>query len=233
MDLDALAAQFGGSPIQSTSDTDALPAMATAPWAANLSRQDQAKIQKDMYEEGRKRLAALQSSIADGGDTMSDLEEFGRLNRENSTGSLWQQITPDKSVFRSGPSMEMAAIQARLAPAQRQSGSGASSDRDVALFLRGLPSLENEGNTNKAIREDFERKYKSAIEKANAMQRHLDQYGNLTDFDSLWAQRTRRSQGSALQESPKVKPEKTIVKTGMYQGRKVVQYSDGSTGYAD
>lgn len=195
MDLDALAAQFGGTPVQQQQESPSIPAMATAPWAANLSRQDQAKIQKDMYEEGRKRLAALQASIAEGGDTMADLEEFGRLNRENSTGSLWQQITPDKSLFRSGPSMEMAAIQARLAPAQRQAGSGASSDRDVAMFLRGLPSLENEGNTNKGIREDFARKYQTAIEKANAMQRHLDQYGNLTDFDSLWAQRKRPQQG--------------------------------------
>jgi hypothetical protein len=184
----------------------AAPAMASAPWAANLSRQDQAKIQKDMYEEGRKRLAALQGSIADAGSTMDDLNEFGRLNRENSTGSLWQQITPDKSIFRSGPSMEMAAIQARLAPAQRQAGSGASSDRDVALFLRGLPSLENEGNTNKAIREDYERKYNLALEKANAMQRHLDQYGNLTDFDSVWAQRDRKQQTQAPAAKTNAKP---------------------------
>lgn len=193
MDLDALAAQFGGSAVSSQ---PAAPAMASAPWAANLSRQDQAKIQKDMYEEGRKRLAALQGSIADAGPIMDDLNEFGRLNRQSETGSLWQQITPDKSFFRSGPSMEMAAIQARLAPAQRQAGSGASSDRDVAMFLRGLPSLENEGNTNKAIREDYERKYNAALEKANAMQKHLDQFGNLTDFDSVWAQRSRKTQSA-------------------------------------
>jgi hypothetical protein len=172
---------------------EAQPEQQTPAWASNLSRQDQAKIQKDMYEEGRKRLAALQSQIADGGQTMDDLNEFGRLNRENSTGSLWQQMTPDKPLFRSGPSMEMAAIQARLAPAQRQSGSGASSDRDVAMYLRGLPSLDNEGPTNKGIREDYERKYQAALEKANAMQKHLNQYGNLTDFDSQWAQRNQQA----------------------------------------
>lgn len=185
MDLEALAAQFGGSAVSE-------PAPQSSPaWASNLSRQDQAKIQKDMYEEGRKRLAALQSNISDSGSTMDDLNEFGRLNRENSTGSLWQQMTPDKPLFRSGPSMEMAAIQSRLAPAQRQTGSGASSDRDVAMFLRGLPSLENEGPTNKGIREDYERKYNIAIEKSNAMQKHLDMYGNLTDFDGQWAQRNK------------------------------------------
>lgn len=199
MDLQALAAQFGGSVVQPGAAPAPAPAQQPqAPaWMANLSRQDQAKIQKDMYEEGRKRLAELQSSIADAGPVLDDLNEFGRLNRQNSTGSLWQQMTPDTSLFRSGPSMEMAAIQARLAPAQRSAGSGASSDRDVAMFLRGLPSLENEGPTNKGIREDFERRYKLALEKANAMQQYLAQNGNLMDFDSVWAQRQRKPSGPA------------------------------------
>lgn len=169
-------------------------------WSANLSQKDQAEITMKMYQEGRKRLADLQSQISDAGSTMSDLGEFGRLNRESSTGSLWQQLTPDKAMFRSGPSMEMAAIQSRLAPAQREAGSGASSDRDVSMFLRGLPSLENTGPTNRAIREDFERKYNSAIEKSKAMQRHLDTYGNLSDFDGRWAERSR---SPAMQPKPK------------------------------
>lgn len=187
MDYDAIAKQFGGS-------ASPQPQSVNGPaWTSDLSRKDQAEIKMKMYQEGRKRLSDLQSNISDAGSTMDDLNEFGRLNRENSTGSVWQQITPDKSLFRSGPSMEMAAIQARLAPAQRQSGSGASSDRDVAMFLRGLPSLENEGPTNKGIREDYERKYKAALEKANAMQAHLEQTGSLADFDSQWAQRSRNN----------------------------------------
>jgi hypothetical protein len=193
MDYDALLKQFGGS-IDEQPQQLQQPQQAAPAWASNLSRKDQGEIQMKMYQEGRKRLADLQSSIAQGGATMDDLNEFGRINRENSTGSIWQQLMPDKSLFRSGPSMEMAAIQARLAPAQRQEGSGASSDRDVAMFLRGLPSLENEGPTNKNIREDYERKYKTALEKANAMQSHLDKFGNLMDFDSQWAQRGQKKE---------------------------------------
>lgn len=37
----------------------------------------------------------------------------------------------------------------------------------------------------------------------------------------------------AKAESTQAKGNKTVVKTGMYQGRKVVQYSDGTTDYAD
>lgn len=197
MDYDAIARQFGGA----TQSPQPQQAQQAAPsWTSDLSRKDQAEIKVKMYQEGRKRLADLQSNIANAGGTMDDLNEFGRLNRENSTGSAWQQLTPDKSLFRSGPSMEMSAIQSRLAPAQRQEGSGASSDRDVALFLRGLPSLENDGNTNMNIREDYERKYKGALEKSNAMQKHLDQFGNLTEFDGQWAQRgavTQKPNGKA------------------------------------
>lgn len=186
MDYASLAKMYGGGAAPAPEPAQAAPA-----WAAGLSPKDQAEIKVKMYAEGRKRLADLQAEIANAGSTMNDLNEFGRLNRENSTGSVWQQMTPDKALFRSGPSMEMAAIQARLAPAQRQEGSGASSDRDVAMFLRGLPSLENEGPTNRAIREDYESKYNAAIEKSKAMKQHLDTYGNLIDFDGQWAERNR------------------------------------------
>jgi hypothetical protein len=92
----------------------------------------------------------------------------------------------------------MAAIQSRLGPKQRDAGSGSSSDTDVKLFLRGLPSTENNGNTNKGIREDFAANYNRALEKANAMKAHLDQYGNLSDFDSQWAQRAAKTSQPVL-----------------------------------
>ena len=184
MDYLALAKKFGGEVVQPEPQQPTGPA-----WAADLSRKDMGEIKMKMYEEGRKRLANLQAQISDAGSTMADLNEFGRLNRENSTGSWWQQMTPDKQMFRSDGSMQMAAIQNRLAPKQRETGSGSSTDTDVRMFLRGLPSTENYGSTNKGIREDFEGNYKRAIEKAAAMQAHLDQFGNLTDFDSRWSQR--------------------------------------------
>ena len=81
------------------------PQPAGPEWASDLSRKDQAEIKIKMNQEGRKRLADLQASIADGGAVMNDLNEFGRLNRENSTGSWWQQLTPDKQMFRSPGSM--------------------------------------------------------------------------------------------------------------------------------
>jgi len=178
IDYDALMTKFGGSPEP------------TAPaWAQGLSRKDQAEIKMKMNQEGRKRLADLQHDISTGAPILDDLNEFGRLNRENSTGSWWQQLTPDKQMFRSPGSMDMTAIQSRLGPSQRTQGSGSSSDIDVKLFLKGIPSTNNYGNVNKGIREDFQRKYDLALQKSNAMKSHLDTYGDLSDFDAQWAQR--------------------------------------------
>lgn len=189
MDYGALAQKFGGQLVEQQQQNSPQQEQSSPQWANDLSRKDQAEIKIKMNQEGRKRLATLQSDISDGGAVMNDLNEFSRLNHENSTGSWWQQMTPDKQMFRTDGSMQMSAIQSRLAPNQRPVGSGSSSDRDVSLFLKGLPSISNYGDVNEGIREDFKRKYDEAIQKSNAMRAHLDSTGNLLDFDSQWAQR--------------------------------------------
>ena len=190
MDYAALAKQFGGTEQPAQQAPTGTPG--DPPFMSDLSRQARAKVDIDRYDEGRKRLAGLDSTISSGQQTMSDLNEFMRLNRESSTGSVWQQITPDKQMFRNRQSMEMAAIQSRLGPSQRVVGSGSSSDRDVSLFLRGIPSTENYGSVNQGIHEDYDRKYKYAVEKRAAMQGHLDKFGNLGGFDTAWADRAKQ-----------------------------------------
>lgn len=185
MDYDAIASQYGGgSAVQ--------PQQSAPSWAENLSRKDQAEIQMKMYQEGRKRLADLQAQINDAGVTVRGLDDFGRLNRDNSTGSLWQQMTPDISLLRDSGSQSMSAITAGLVPKQREPGAGSTSDFDARQFLQALPSVDKPGDVNKSIRTNFMNGYNAALEKANAMTAHLDQYGNLMDFDSKWAQRNMK-----------------------------------------
>ena len=166
------------------------------PFMANMPQKERDKVNVDRYDEGRKRLGELDTQISSASSIMDDLEEFGRLNRENSTGSVWQQLTPDKQMFRSPKSMEMAAIQSRLGPSQRIVGSGSSSDKDVQLFMRGIPSTENEGPVNAGIREDFRRKFEYATAKRSAMQKHIDKHGNLSGFDESWADQQRKFSGA-------------------------------------
>lgn len=189
MDYAALAQQFGGSMAEQPQQPQQGPS-----WAADLSRKDQGEIKMKMYQEGRKRLADLQAQISDAGVTVRGLDDFGRLNRENSTGSLWQQMTPDIGLFRDSGSQSMSAITAGLVPKQREPGSGSTSDFDARQFLQALPSVDKPGDVNKSIRTNFMTGYQSALDKANAMKAHLDQYGNLMEFDSQWAQRKPSAQ---------------------------------------
>ncbi len=194
-DIDALAAMYGGSIVQE-SQGDGYP-----PFMGELSQKGQVETKSKMYQDDRKRITDLDMDISSARQTMDDLNEFGRLNRESSTGSWWQQLTPDKDMFRNKESMEMSAIQSRLGPSQRAPGSGSSSDRDVSLFLRGIPSTDNNGPTNKGIREDFERKYKYAVSKRTAMQRYIDKYGHLNGFDDQWSKEQAGAQ-PAQQRNP-------------------------------
>ena len=194
MDYEALAKKYGGS-VAATPQ----PMISPPGWAANLAPKDQAEIQMKMYAEGRKRLADLQAQIADAGTTVRGLDDFGRLNRDNSTGSLWQQMTPNISLFRDSGSQSMNAISAGLVPKQREPGSGSTSDFDARQFLQALPSIDKPGDVNKSIRMNFMGGYNAALEKANAMKAYLDKNGNLMDFDSQWAQRNQPRAAPAAQ----------------------------------
>ena len=69
------------------------------------------------------------------------------------------------------------------------------------------------------------------------MNESAKQYGAKRDEYKGIAERNGLNVEDILGPEPKTKKpadtQKQIVKTGMYQGRKVVQYSDGTTGYAD
>ena len=165
MDYDALAKQYGGAPVQSQN------------WMGDLSPKDRAKLRMESVEGAKKRISEVDAEIAKAEPTLRDLERFGALNRETSTGSLWDNIAPAAPFFHGGNTQEMMAIQSRLGPSQRAPGSGASSDRDVQLFLSGIPGVDKYGNVNKNIREQFKTQYNYAVKKKTAMQNYLQRNG--------------------------------------------------------
>lgn len=182
MDYAALAKQFGAV---GSSAGQSQPSGGN--WMGGLSPKDQAELKMKMYEEGRKRVSELNGQISQAQPVLSDLNEFGRLNRQTATGSAWDNFMPGNPVLHGEDVNRMQAIQSRLGPAQRPTGSGSSSDTDVRLFMGGLPSVRQEGDVNKGIREDFQRKYDYAVRKRNAMLEYLNKNGNLNDFDTQWA----------------------------------------------
>lgn len=154
---------------------------------SELSPKDQAELKMKMQSEGRKRLADLDTSLAEAQPTISGLRDFRALNKVEPTGDIWDNVAPNWPILRGDDSNRMIAIQSRLGPGQRITGSGASSDRDVSLFMGGLPRIEQTEAVNTGIINEFEGRYKTATDKRAAMQTHLDKYGHMGGFDAEWA----------------------------------------------
>ncbi|MFA6040278.1 MAG: hypothetical protein WC733_02125 [Methylophilus sp.] len=181
LDLDKLAAQFGGSVDTGQSQPTGYSAVMDG-----LSPKDQAELRMNNYKDDRKRIAELDATITGAAPTLADLNKFIQLNQNESTGSLWNNITPNTPMLHSDNTNQMIAIQSRLGPSQRATGSGSSSDRDVSLFMGGLPSTDKGGNANSAIRDDFQRKYEYAVSKKAYLQDYLRKNGSLDGADESW-----------------------------------------------
>lgn len=186
MDYASLAKQFGGGVVQQPQQPQQT---ATPDWMGGLSPKDQAELQMKMHSEGRKRIAELDESITTSSRTMDMLNRFGQLNQNSRTGDIHERLFPTFDGLRGDDEKEMIAIQNQLGPKMRETGSGASSDRDVSMFLSSLPGIDKPGNVNKNIRENFKGQYDKAVSKRTAMESYLYKNGTLTGFDDAWAAR--------------------------------------------
>lgn len=203
--------------------TQGAAATNSAPWSGMPAKQAD-EMRSKLYETEAKKLEALRQKVENGQAVMQDLERFGVLNRNTGTGGIQDRIgwlpsfTDDKR--------EMEAITSRLAPNQRPVGSGSSSDRDVSLFLAGLPSIDKPGPVNANIRTQYTNELSRARAELAFKEAYLAKNGHLNGVEQAWA-----AQGAGKPAAPS-SGGKVVVARGMYGGRPVVQYSDGSTAYA-
>jgi hypothetical protein len=118
------------------------------------------------------------------------METFGALNRKSRTGEFYTGFQP--GFLQGSDEQEMEAITSRLAPGQRIEGSGTTSDRDIAMFVKAVPSINKKGNVNQAIRENFAKQYDKSRAKLQYLQDYYDQYGHLNGADTLWEKEKER-----------------------------------------
>jgi len=100
----------------------------------------------------RKSIDDAQASSRNALDVVGDLTRFQDVNDRTATGGLnaiWGVTEARKALDPNVQQLE--EIKSRLAPAQRQPGSGTTSDRDLALFLEAVPNVRNDRQTNTAI----------------------------------------------------------------------------------
>jgi len=144
-------------------------------------------------EQAQKYLQDNASVVNQGAEVLNQLEQFGELNRKSRTGALYEgslaSFMPES--LRGADEKVMQSITSDLAPKKRIAGSGTTSDRDIALYLQSLPSIEKGGDVNQQIRENYRTQYEKANAKLQFMQNYFDQYGHLNGADALWQQQNK------------------------------------------
>ena len=182
IDYSALAQKYGSLSPQQPAQA---PGGYNAPWVG-MPPEKVNEMRNEQYKAGQKRIDSLRELTAKGEGVLSELNNFGRLNRQTETGSGWESFMPNTPQLHGSDINEMNAIQSRLGPAQRIQGSGSSSDRDVQLFMGGLPSINKPGPANAAIRADYDRQYKNSLLKQTYLEKYLNTYGHLNGADENW-----------------------------------------------
>lgn len=151
-------------------------------------------------EQAQKYLQDNAAVVNQGAEVLNQLEQFGELNRKSRTGALYEgslaSFMPES--LRGADEKVMQSITSDLAPKKRIAGSGTTSDKDIALYLQSLPSIEKGGDVNQQIRESYRKQYEKANAKLQFMQNYYDQYGHLNGADALWQQ-----QNKVVNQNPK------------------------------
>jgi len=148
------------------------------------------------YANGRARgltpkeqgeLAAAREAARNALGVLPDLERFSRLNADQDSGGLYAVPFVDQVLGAIDPeASQMNEITSRLAPAQRQEGSGTMSDRDLALFLRSVPSVQRPREANSALIERGRAEGRRRQAYADFLDRYAAEQGTLSGADELF-----------------------------------------------
>lgn len=143
----------------------------------------------NLNQTDQRRISAAVTSAESATSLAADARRFMELNRRAPTNPLVGVAGPAAGL---NPTYaEMRAIQSRMAPLMREAGSGAMSDRDVALFLRSVPSLGNPTETNNSIASVIQAGAQRAQDRAAFLEDFAQKNGNLLGAQEQWNRYTR------------------------------------------
>lgn len=131
-------------------------------------------------------------------DVLSTLTQFEDTNQVQPTGGVINNVVNWGSQLFDPEVQRLEGLTATIAPSKRQPGSGTTSDRDLALFLKGSPSLYKSRQTNDAIIEDGRREAIRRQQYADFLDNYAKQYGTLNGAEQAF----RKVIGAGTRQSP-------------------------------
>ena len=160
--------------------------------ARKLSHQDQNYLSDQ-------RTAAQQAADAERAS-----QRFLELNQKQGTGQIFAVPGISEITGAFNPAMsEMEALTNRMAPALRQPGSGAMSDKDVAMFKKSIPNPNFPGPTNQRLAQGISQGAQRQRDYVAFLDRYAADRGTLIGAQEAWDRSQRKPQRStAPQRQP-------------------------------
>jgi hypothetical protein len=146
--------------------------------------------------------------------TMAD--QFMALNRQTGTGPArvagLGELLPGKT---SANLQAMQAIASRAAPSMRVPGSGATSDKDMALYMASFPKITNWGGSNAEVTKGLKQEASKTAARAAWAEKWAQTTGSLNGadaaFENWW---TSRQSPKASKSAPPLPGPAPRPKTG-------------------
>lgn len=178
-----LAQSFGGDPFASLLE---MPKNISTPWSGqNIAPKNKQALLEYELKKGQKRLEDISKIVDDYKEPLDSMYEFLKLNKDLTVPSGWLS-TPIPN-FVSSTRQNMESISSLLAPRMRPSGSGTTSDRDIALYLKSTVGLDRSLEANTNIVANVQKRADKAVAKQKFFDMWLSKHQTLRGADSAWS----------------------------------------------
>lgn len=166
-----------------------VPVPTVLPWANQSNPKDANKVKQQEIARGAKEVEKDTEAAAQQAQFARDAQRFLELSKKVKTGGLVDKTGAGQWIASTNPDYaEMVSITARLAPAQRQPGAGATSDFDAKQFEKATVGVDKPQQTNQNIAQAVIARAQLAQEYADFRQTYLEQNGTLQGADRHWKQ---------------------------------------------
>lgn len=175
----------GGDPSNRNSWTPTLMVATNRP---TLSPKSEQRIIVDRANRALRQLEAEREWIDANRRYRYDLDRFQNLNTEVGTGGASALGLVRRGLSLVDPRVgEMEGITARMTPAQRPPGSGATSDLEIGMYGRGVPSMERPGQANEAMINQMRAFYDERADRLDFMEQYLTDNQSLEEAAQKWS----------------------------------------------
>jgi len=159
--------------------------------------------QSKLTPQEEKALSEARDSANMFADVTTQAQQFGKLNEKSPTGPIYAlPFAKEIGSFFDPNIARMQALTARMAPAQRVPGSGTTSDRDLALFLQAIPSVDRMGSGNAGVIDDMNAITKKRQARAYFMDRYAQANGTLKGAEEAFARSWQAQQPATRTAAP-------------------------------